>query len=110
MSYAAHSLPREEDHDADRRVARALRQAALGKLEALAMASIAAGSRDRQDVIALRDKLNRGGEALTQKQQDRLAQLMWKYRRQLPRGIAPLLNPADPVVRELAAQEPDHVR
>lgn len=110
MSFAARSMPPEPDHDADRRLARALRAAALGKLEALAMCSIPAGSRDRKDVLDLRAKLERDREPLTRKEQDRIRELMWKYRRQLPRGLAPTLNPADPIVREMAAQEPDHVR
>lgn len=109
MSYAAHSLPPEPEEDAAPRVNRAVRSALLGKLNALAHCSIAAGSRDRQDVIALRERVEKDSTPLTQKQQDRVAQLMWRYRRQLPRGIAPRLNPADPVVRENAAKETAHV-
>jgi hypothetical protein len=109
MTYAARSLPPEPEDDDAPRVARAVRGAQLGKLEALAMASIPAGSRDRKDVLDLRAKLERDREPLTQKEQDRIAALMWKYRRQLPRGIAPKLNPADPVVRENAAKENAHV-
>lgn len=108
MSFAAHSMPREDDHDADRRVARAVRQARLGNLAALAMCSIPAGSRDRKDVLDLRAKLDRDREPLTQKESERITQLMWKYRRQLPRGLAPKLNPDDPVVREMAAKAELH--
>lgn len=109
MSYAARSLPPERDDDATERLHRTLRQAALGKLDLLAQANIPAGSRDRQDVLRLRDKLHADREPLTQKEQDRIAQLMWKHRRQLPRGLAPKLNPADPIVREIAEKELSHV-
>ena len=102
MSYAARSLPPEPEEDAPR-VARAVRAAQLGNLNSLAMCSIPAGSRDRKDVLDLRGKLELGREPLTQKEQDRIRELMWKYRRQLPRGIAPVLNPHDPIVREMEA-------
>lgn len=105
MNYAAHSLPPEPEEDAAPRVNRAVRSATLGKLTALAHCSIAAGSRDRQDVLTLRERVEKDSTPLTQKQTDRVAQLMWKYRRQLPRGIAPRLNPNDPVVREMEAAD-----
>lgn len=109
MSYLNLSQPPEPPEDDAPRVNRAVRAALLGKLNALAHCSIPAGSRDRQDVIALRQRVEQDSAALTQKQQDRVAQLMWKYRRQMPRGIAPKLNPADPIVRENAAKELAHV-
>ena len=109
MSYAAHSLPREREEEDAPRVARAVRAAHLGNLTALANCSIAAGSRDRKDVLDLRAKLERGREELTQKEAERIRNLMWKFRRQLPRGIAPTLNPADPVVRENAEKDLAHV-
>lgn len=103
MSFALRSLPPEHDHDANRRVHRTVRQAALAKLDALAGVAIRAGSRDRQDVLRLRDKLHADRDPLSHREQERLAQLAYKYRRQLPRGIAPRLNPADPIVREMEA-------
>ena len=108
MTYAAHSLPPEPEEDAPR-VARAVRAALLGNLHSLAMCSIPAGSRDRKDVLDIRAKLDLDREPLTHKETDRIKSLMWKYRRQLPRGLAPKLNPADPIVREIAEKELSHV-
>ena len=40
-------------------------------------------------------------EGITQEERLHLARIAWFYRRQLPRHLAPRLNPADPIVMEL---------
>jgi hypothetical protein len=98
---AALSQPAERDDASDHaRRAEFERRARLATLNALGNAPIRAGSRDREDVLALR-RLVREGAALTQKQAERIAGLAWKYRRHMPRGTAPILPPHDPIVREM---------
>ena len=102
MSHAR-ALPAEPDDDSDRmRRAAAERSARLATLNALANAPIRAGSIDREHVLTLR-KLLRDGQALTTKQAERVTALAWKYRRLIPRTLAPGLPPHDPIVREMEA-------
>jgi hypothetical protein len=103
MSFAARSLPPEPDDDDAGRVAAAVRRARLNTLNALANAPIGADSRERKDVLDLRAKLQRDRDPLTAKEEERIRQLAWKWRRHLPRGTAPKLPPQDPIVREMEA-------
>lgn len=104
MSFAARSMPREHDDD-DARVAAAVRQAQLNTLHALANAPIGANSRERKDVLDLRAIVQANRIRLTAKEADRIRALAWKWRRHLPRGTAPKLNPADPIVRAMEAND-----
>lgn len=95
-------MPPDEGDDAPR-VARAVREAQLIKLDALANAPLGAGSRDRQDVLRLRDKLHAGRVPLTGKEVETIARLAWKWRRAIPHYLSPRLPPHDPIVREMEA-------
>lgn len=43
--------------------------------------------------------------AITDEQIAALDRMAWRYRRQLRRGLAPKVNPDDPIVREIARRE-----
>jgi hypothetical protein len=53
---------------------------------------------DRQDVEHFRK-----AAALEPAQIDRVKDMTWKYRRQLPKHLAPKLPPHDPIVKEMEA-------
>lgn len=71
------------------------------RMAALRQIPLAPGGADRRFVCAIR---HRSPEQLSPDECHQLATLAWKHRRTLPRGIAPAMNPNDPLSPELGAR------
>jgi hypothetical protein len=95
MAYAV----AEVDHEEEARIAKAQvtwlkpRVSALAQLQMETMGETAFVDR----MVA---KLAQG-EAPDDGEQDYISSLRWKYRRRLPRDMAPKLPPHDPIVKEM---------
>jgi hypothetical protein len=60
---------------------------------------------ERQFVEGMNRQLNQGGELPDDLSRQRIKDLAWKYRRQMPAHARPKLPPRDPIVQEMEAQK-----
>lgn len=78
------------------RVRRAIAQADVLKLRELVALRLPPGTRDWRIV---RDLSRADPLAFSGEDHEEIQRLMWKYRRRLPRELAPGMDPDDPLVR-----------
>ncbi len=101
MSFAARSQPAEVDDDAAR-MAMSEQTVLRLTIAALGRVTMLPGHPDKARLRALaRIDLGRIDDA----QIATMRRLAWRYRRQMPRHLAPRMNPDDPIVLALAARE-----
>lgn len=90
--------PPEQDDDEERmRITLAPVMAARIRY-LLALTVMAGKDRTLAEQLGRRDP-----KTLTPEHRHWVQQLLWRYRRALPAGVAPRLNPDDPIVREMEA-------
>lgn len=101
-----HDEPVREECETETRARMAAAEAELARrtIAALQAAGIPAGHADAR---VLRGLIRADLGRLTAEQRELLRMLTWRWRRRLPPGLAPKLNPDDPIVR---AMEPADVR
>ena len=68
----------------------------------LVAANLPKGHGDYRTIQALDESLNVYRRLPTSGQIAQVKALAWQYRRQMPKHLAPKLNPHDPIVREMA--------
>ncbi len=96
----AWSSPEPEDDD-EARVAKALIQAWALNVQKLVNLRNAIAPAERRTVEALDLKICVLRQMPADHEIRQIKDLAWKYRRQIPRALAPKLPPHDPVVQEL---------
>ncbi len=101
MTWKGYAHHGDDAGDDAARIARAESQARAVMLKALADLIMTRTA----DLGARRRLRAADPERWTVELQAELDGLTWRYRRQLPRHLAPRLNPHDPIVRERLLQE-----
>ena len=70
------------------------------RIAALRLVRLGPGSSERRFVVKI---CQRRPEELTPQERHHIAQLCWQHRRVMPQGLAPRVNPADPLSPDQAA-------
>jgi hypothetical protein len=81
------------DQDDQDRMAWCETQLLERRIKALAAATMLPHSFDKRFVRSISTRLP---ESLSDRQKDLVLKLAWKYRRQIGRSLAPIINPEDP--------------
>jgi len=85
-----------EQDDDEERMAITMAPVMVTRIKALLGITLAPADAALVDGLTRRDP-----KTLTAEHRHWVQRLLWKYRRDLPRGVAPKLNPDDPIVREM---------
>lgn len=94
--------PRENNDDDAARLALAEAELARRTVAALRAVRMPAG---HADVRVLRSLARCDLDRITAEQRLLLRLMAWRWRRNIPAGLAPRMNPADPIVRAMEAQD-----
>ena len=101
MSFVDRSQPAEHDDDAAR-MAAARTDALRITLAALGRVTVAVGSGHRRFVVDMQRRVAGIGPPLTERQEQHVLRLAWRYRRQMPAHMVLATNPDDPLATSRA--------
>jgi len=100
MSFTSRSLPAEPEDDEAGRVALAREAAIRATVEALNRVTYLPGSSHKAFARQIRQQLEHSAVPITDRQEQHIARLAWRYRRQMPAHLTPKTNPDDPLSPE----------